>query len=272
MKFDWARKLSDRQWAEALIGKPDGRYTVPPMPSEAIQKKFVGSSGMDAFKDPGIFFKETRTIMESYGARLSNNSKILDFGVGWGRFYRWLLRDFSPESIIGADVDPEMITLCKQDMPFGRFEQIPAEPPYTFRDNEFDLIFLYSVFSHLSEESFKKIIKEFERITKPGGFVAFTTLLGRHLDVWASQAEARKHIYDQIGFDLIKWRQKAIDGDFLFVPTGGGSSSRPASFYGEAVITESYLRKFLRDGGYEIACFREDTGLPQAFIVLRKVS
>lgn len=269
MKFDWAQKLSDKEWAKTLIGASDCIYPVPPMPSEKIQKMFVGSSGLDAFKEPSIFFKTTRTIMAEKGAPLSAESKILDFGVGWGRFYRWLLRDFSSKNIIGVDVDPEMIALCKKDMPFGLFEQISAEPPYKFKEKEFDLVFLYSVFSHLSEDSFLKILKELARILRPGGFVSFTTLKGVHLDVWASQDGIRKHIYEQIGFNLNKWRQKALNGEFLFIPTGGGSSSRPSSFYGEAIITKSYLENTLADSRLEIVCFREDTILPQAFVVLR---
>ena len=272
MDFEWARKLNDKQWAEALVGATDRAHSVPPMPSEAIQKMFVGSSGLDTFIEPSIFLKLIRSAMAQKGSPLSNHSKILDFGVGWGRFYRWLLRDFPAKNIIGVDVDPEMIALCDRDMPFGIFEQVTADPPYNYNNNEFDLVFLYSVFSHLSEFSFTSIIKEFTRIVKPGGFLAFTTLKEAHLNVWASQDKARKDIHEQIGFNLNTWKQKALDGDFLFVPTGGGSPSRPASHYGEAIITKLYLGKALLGSDFEIMCFSEDARLPQTFVGLRKKS
>lgn len=39
----------------------------------------------------------------------------------------------------------------------------------------FDLVFAYSVFSHLSEETHEKWLEEFRRILKPGGLLIVTT-------------------------------------------------------------------------------------------------
>jgi hypothetical protein len=108
----------------------------------------------------------------------------------------------------------------------------------------------------------------------PYALLEFVVELNAHPDtVSAACVYFRRDMIQQVGgFDLNKWLQKAFSGEFLFVPTGGGSSSRPASFYGEAIITKSYLGKVLPDSGFEIVCFSEDTGLPQTFVVLRKAS
>jgi hypothetical protein len=43
--------------------------------------------------------------------------------------YRYLLREFNPDNIVGMDVLPEAIDTCRHAMPFGTFHLIPTAPP-----------------------------------------------------------------------------------------------------------------------------------------------
>ena len=81
----------------------------PPMPREDLQRHFVGASGADAFNEAFIFYKELKRYACSLGIGLDHNTRVLDFGVGWGRFYRLFLRDFAVENFVGIDVDQECI-------------------------------------------------------------------------------------------------------------------------------------------------------------------
>jgi SAM-dependent methyltransferase len=47
--------------------------------------------------------------------------------------------------------------------------------PTSFDDDTFDVVFAYSVFSHLSEDLYARWLAEFSRILKPGGLVIATT-------------------------------------------------------------------------------------------------
>ncbi|HTF72513.1 MAG TPA: glycoside hydrolase family 99-like domain-containing protein, partial [Edaphobacter sp.] len=271
--FGWAAGLSEREWIEFLAGvKPVDGHRPPKLPPADVQRMFVGSDGVTALQETAAFFQRVKRVASANGRPLQHDSKVLDFGVGWGRLYRLLLRDFAVTNLIGVDVDSKAIEMCKEAIPYGSFQQIPSLPPYPLGAGEFDLILLYSVFSHLSEHSLKTILSEFERILKPGGFVAFTTLKKAHLEVWAQRADQphwREHLA-RAAFDAGFWRKKATTGDFLFVPTGGGDESRPSDFYGEAIVTEAFLGKALSKSSLYVAHFSEPGDAPQALVVLRR--
>jgi SAM-dependent methyltransferase len=271
--FGWAGELDEFEWLEFLAGtrQIEGRVP-PPLPSSEVQRMFVGSDGMTAFEEAALFLRRVRTVLSVFGNPLHPSSKVLDFGVGWGRVYRLLLREIRLEHLVGVDVDSKAIEMCKQSLPYGSFSQVPTVPPYSFENGEFDLILLYSVFSHLSEDLFRSIIDEFGRVLKPGGSVAFTTLKGAHLDVWASRVDQPywdAHL-KRANFDLSAWRQRIEDGEFLFVPTGGGDPSRSADFYGEAIVTDAFLRRTLKDTSFQLVYFSDSIDAPQSIAVLLK--
>lgn len=261
-------RYSNTAWARVLAeGRGEG---LPPMPDEEIQRQFVGVSGMDAFADPAAFMDLVVRTARSRRARLKRDSRILDIGVGWGRFYRWLLRDFEVAGLVGVDVDPEMIRLCGAAMPYGDFRLVDPMPPYDFENASFELIMLYSVFSHLSEAACLSLMDEIFRLLKEGGFVAFTTLKEAHLDVWAAQSKAGIGIYDAVGGHPDESRRKMQQGEFLFVATGGGDESRPNSFYGEAIISRSCLTRMLPRWPADLVLVSDERRLRRAIITLQK--
>lgn len=268
VNFNRSRSLNDDQWAATLVENMDFG-----LPSVELQQSMTGSSGIEAFKEAAVFWRRIKESMADGGAPLTDKSAVLDFGVGWGRLYRWALRDLPPENIVGVDVDAAVVDLCKRAMPYGDFRHIQSMPPYdSLGDQTFDLIFLYSVFSHLSERSFLTVIRELVRRLKPNGMLAFTTLRLAHLDVWASKIEApyfRDHLA-RAGFDHAAWRRQAANGDFLFVPTGGGADVLTPDLYGEAIATERYLNRVLPSAGARLASFSEPDDMPQALAIVRR--
>jgi SAM-dependent methyltransferase len=268
MTFDWAAQLSNQEWLEFLAGtRPVAGRSAPLLPAADVQRRFVGSDGITALEETARFLDWIKEI-----SPFPPGSRVLDFGVGWGRLYRQLLRDVAVENLIGVDVDRAAIRMCREAMPYGSFLEITSAPPYPFQDGEFDAVLLYSVFSHLSEPYFRAIVAEFERIVKPGGLLAFTTMRSKHLGVWADRAE-RPYWRDYLGkasFDADRWGEKLAGGEFLFVPTGGGDPSRPAEFYGEAIISEAFLRAFLNGSGFRLVRFADYEGLYQSLVLLER--
>jgi len=59
---------------------------------------------------------------------------------------------------------------------------VPALPPVEFPAGFFDIIYAYSVFSHLNEDTHLKWIEEFSRILKAGGLLLVTTQARRFID------------------------------------------------------------------------------------------
>jgi SAM-dependent methyltransferase len=208
--------------------------------------------------------------MREAGSPLRRDMRVLDFGAGWGRFYRLLMRELS--SVVAVDPDQSCIDLCRDLLPGGDFLEISPRPPYKFNDNEFDLIYAYSIFTHLAEPVFMDILEEFSRIVKPNGFVALTTLPTTQIDVW--QAERKSGEYaraiEHTDFDPVSWRARAEIGDFLYLPTGGAGPTMVPEIYGWAVISRACLERALQGTRFQLLSMGPVSGLLQECVLLRK--
>lgn len=266
-------RLPASEWIDFLLNeKALSGVTAPAMPPVAMQDQFVGSNGRSALNEASIFCEKLREHAISSGQDTSTDRRLLDFGVGWGRLYRILLNHYDPRSLIGVDIDPKCVRSCSDTMPYGTFVQ-SGDPPLPFSAGSFDIVYAYSVFSHLAEHAFRSWMTEFSRLLNPGGLVVFTTLKSPHLDTWRVLSTGNDPWYveylKRAGFDYSKWVARRDAGEFLYVPTGGGDM-RDASFYGEAVVTERYLRRVAPELGLGLVAFDESDELPQAFVVLKR--
>ncbi|MEG3845441.1 class I SAM-dependent methyltransferase [Microcoleus sp. herbarium19] len=249
--FQYAAKLSDKEWFEILVKSIqtpviDG-IQMPGFPPDNIQKNFVGSSGEGALKEAFKFYSEVKSYATKLGNSLTPDSQILDFGCGWGRFIRFFLKDVVPENIYGIDVDPEMVDICRQTVRYGNYSTVKPQPPAGFADNTFDIIYAYSVFSHLSEAVHIQWVEELSKILKPGGFLIATTHSRNFIEFCRSLRGQTNDFgwHKALANSFIDTEQALADydtGKFLYSPTGGGSV-RDASFYGEAVISPSYVKR-----------------------------
>ena len=272
--------LTDEQWRDVLLLSCDHpviqSVEFPPLPDEKLQSGYVGSSGVEAFKEAFVFYQEVRKYARSLGIRLDLNAKVLDFGVGWGRFYRVFLRHLATENFIGIDVDQDCIDLCRASIPYGRFEKCDVAPPFDLiKDKSLDIVYAYSVFSHLNEATSQLWVREFARVLKPGGMLIVTTLKKAHIGVWQNLMETGwegwRQALEQAGFSVPKAESDFDNGMFLYCAIGGGGVlSR--DFYGEAIISPAYVRKAWVPVLDFVDYVAEDTRGPQAVIVMRKPS
>lgn len=262
--FEWAAQMSDDQWADALSGGGD---SVPAMPPADVQAMFVGSSGRASFNEASIFWGRIKEVMAAEGRPMTSASCVLDIGVGWGRIYRWALRDLAATNITGIDVDPKTITMCDEMMPYGDFRHVPPGSDYPVG---YDLAVAYSVFSHVSADVAKSILADTYKALNSGGFVAVTTLLPEHIDVWATLTSTEPHasFLSKAKFDQAEWWERAKNGEHLYVPTGGGDESRPSDAYGEAVAPEGWWAGL---DDWKLVEYSRPSNLPQALVILKKI-
>jgi ubiquinone/menaquinone biosynthesis C-methylase UbiE len=104
------------------------------------------------------------------------NIKILDWGCGPGRIVRHLpdILDKSCE-VYGTDYNKTTIQWCRNNLKGIHFSKNELSPPLNFNDEEFDIIYGISIFTHLSEEMHLAWINEFSRILKKGGILFLTS-------------------------------------------------------------------------------------------------
>ena len=108
-------------------------------------------------------------ILNSCDKSLTNFNSVLEFGCGNGRLIQHLINLRPEAEIHGCDILQKCIVQCRRKFPKGNFVRNSIKPPTGFNDNQFDLIYTYSVFTHLTEKNHLAWLQEFARILKPGG-------------------------------------------------------------------------------------------------------
>lgn len=114
-------------------------------------------------------------ILRRQGRSLRQFRSILEFGCGYGRLTRYLFALAPEADIFGSDISARDIAWCRRTYPKGHFTLNQPKPPLSLADGQCDLIFSYSVFTHLSEQTHKDWLRELARILRPGGLMLHTT-------------------------------------------------------------------------------------------------
>ncbi len=170
--------ITDQFWfwlnTEGIRKSAALRNLLPGLADEITQKEFTGDTGDRTLWEGFYFYRLFKENFEKYKGNIST-AKVLDFGCGWGRIIRYFIKDMPASNLWGCDPTSEMITLCKEQNKWANFELINPDPPSSFPDDTFDMIYSFSVFSHLSEEFHFKVLQEIKRILKPGGIYMTTT-------------------------------------------------------------------------------------------------
>jgi len=109
-------------------------------------------------------------LRERFDRPLTSFSRILDWGCGSGRVTRQLMQ-MGCASITGADIDPDNIQWCRENLKGADFHHLGLNPPTSFADAQFDLVIGISVLTHLSEPDQFRWLAELQRLTKSGGIL-----------------------------------------------------------------------------------------------------
>ena len=114
------------------------------------------------------------SALKNVGRSLVDATSILDFGCGRGRLAKHMIQIVPEASLHGVDVLQDSVAHCRRTIKRGKFLVSGTKPPLEFQDKSFDLIYSYSVFTHLSEPNHKDWLRELARILKPGGVMLHT--------------------------------------------------------------------------------------------------
>lgn len=193
----------------------------PSMASDEVQNNWTGSHGETLLNQSLAFIK---TLIYGYAAITGNkieNANILDYGCGWGRLIRLLYKYVSIENIYGVDPWDESIKICRQNGVKGNLaisEYVPSALPF---ERQFDLIFAFSVFTHLSEKTARTVLQTLRKYISPAGILVITI---RPKEYWgyhrqgALEAEMIK-MHEEQGFAFTPHNRAPIDGDITYGDT-----------------------------------------------------
>lgn len=104
-------------------------------------------------------------LNKNVGRLVADFSRVLDFGCGSGRIARFM----NPSGeFYGCDVNRAVAEFCAATIPHGDFHQNALMPPLRFAADSFDLVYSFSVFSHLRLDVEQAWLAELARIGAPG--------------------------------------------------------------------------------------------------------
>lgn len=167
------------------------------LPEDLLMYLVVNDTDPRAFMEGGRTGAELiRNLLSSHGIDLNGLKEVLDFGVGCGRVFRWWKPYSDKIRFWGMDINPVLVEWCKKNLGFGQFDINGLDPPTQFPRSQFDLIYLFSVFTHLDIATQKRWLAEFWRILRKDGFLMVSVHGDGHA---ANLPEASYRVYKKLG-------------------------------------------------------------------------
>lgn len=269
-------KIDNTKWIETLLKTPNtpviNGVTFPGFPDTNTQVNMIGSSGANALYEVSLLYQEIHNYINKCGMAFTPETRVLDFGCGFGRIIRFFMKDVAPGNLIGTDVYPEFVHTCNNTFQGVQFDQNEPLPPLAYPDASFDIIYAYSVFSHLSESAHLDWLKEFQRILKPNGMV-FITLRQKEFLVNHQRLRGMEGIspYNKALTDFFGDSNTMLPqydaGEYIYLARGGGGVLTN-DFYGDTVIPPRYIEKAWPEYFKVMDLFDDPSRLAQALIVL----
>ena len=144
-----------------------------PMPSVDLVYLTQGIRDSTAYQNsiiPGIY--NMKRYLINSGIEINSVQSILDLGCGTGRLIVGWYLDDPKRKLFGCDINGELLAWAMDSLPKQiKWNQSSLNPPLPYPSNCFDLIYLVSVFTHLSLSSQYSWIEELKRIVRPHGYI-----------------------------------------------------------------------------------------------------
>ncbi len=190
-----------------MIGSQEGH----PLPPPELVYLVIGTREIAWYQLGGLFASQSiTTFLRRNHVDMYNLRSIYDFGCGCGRVLRWFHYLKDQCELWGTDYNPVLVEWCQKNLAeFAQFKVNQAKPPLDFEDNKFDLIYSYSVFTHLARDLQLPWLKELVRVTKPGGHLVITTC-GRRV---AWRMEYPPEFFDQLEQEGIIVLNEELSGE-----------------------------------------------------------
>lgn len=154
---------------------PRLRTWLPGLPAKEVQVAYVGTHGIEAMLRASDFVKDTVANFSDITGKDIRSARVMDYGVGWGRMLRLFYKFVPTEQTYGVDAVPASLALAKEAGLRSHLVlsmQTPRPEPVV--DEPIDLIWAFSVFTHLSETAADAILAAIWSTLGPAGVAVIT--------------------------------------------------------------------------------------------------
>lgn len=229
------RAMTLDQFGELLLELPSSEYPklsaiLPKKAPDSVQQQWTGSSGITLLRQSTSFVNFLVTTYTEITGQSIARAKVLDFGCGWGRLLRLMLYYVDPKQLYGCDAWEESlghIRAARIPASIEKSETIPTDLPFP-PGVEFDLIYAFSIFTHLSEPATTAVLRAFGKRISKRGILVITI---RPEEFWDFLSERRQQ-------DCGALQREHQQRGFSFLPA---DSKKRESVYGDTSISRQYL-------------------------------
>jgi SAM-dependent methyltransferase len=209
----------------------------------------IGSSTIEQFNVQG---DQQVEMLRRYG--LADGMAIYDLACGSGRSAKALRRKRWQGSYKGADIIPALVAYLRESCP-GFDAVVHTDLSIASADASLDLVYAWSLFTHLHHEETYIYLDDIHRALKPGGRLVFSFLefkIPSHWTVFASRVEILKQGRRTSTLDMFLHRDQislwaktlGFDATILYVD-GDDQTSTSSGNFGQSVAV---LQKGSRTG------------------------
>src|SRR5262245_4870942 len=156
---------------------------LPTMPNDEVQLLWTGSSGHTLLAQSVEFVRTLAGYLPTRAGRSAADATLLDFGCGWGRLLRLVCKLVRPSRLWGVDPWDRSIEVCKEHGVLGHLRVSTWIPRELDVPQDIDLIYAFSVFTHLPEEVAAIALRTIHRHMSVGARLLLTI---RPVEYWAS--------------------------------------------------------------------------------------
>jgi len=237
-------------------------------PPHAFQQMFTGGSFQTSYNEAAMFLNHMFDRIEEHSGKIDFKGKrIVDFGCGWGRMLR-LLRsrpELAEAELFGCDQHPEALRICQKTIPNAWFSKTTAYPPCALRSGFVDIVYAYSVFTHLNEAPHLLWASELGRILRPGGYACVTVQPRDFISFCKDFREGTRPPKNPWHEALAKAFVDDVDcfrrydaGEIVFDDAVGGAGVG-GDVYGDALAPKAFIEKHWGRMGFKLVDWFEQT-------------
>ena len=205
-------------------------YFEPLVPLDLIEY-VCGHRDFEEFMRSGmeVFQMLDLAALKHSKKHINGFNSILDFGCGCGRILRFLNK--KGLNVSGCDINQKLIDYCKNSYEYCDTYNNDLFPPLKYKNNSFDLIYSFSVFSHLSIDVEKSWLEELLRVGAPGCLYLITIQGDWFIEKTLSPSEIS--YTEENGFYFKKIHTRSDESSDLNFP----------EYYESSYKTSEYIRK-----------------------------
>ncbi|MFN8152333.1 MAG: class I SAM-dependent methyltransferase [Solirubrobacterales bacterium] len=242
--YELFRDLDDDLWSILLSRQytsyPNILALLPEVPDPQLQVSWNGASGLALLSQTKAFYRHSKAMFAEHGTKPLDESRVLDFGFGWGRILRFFARDIAPGSLLGVDPTEDIIEVSRKSRipaEMARSEFLPESLPY----GDIDLAYSFSVFTHISEGAADTCLNALHKSLAPGGLLIVTIRPPAYLELDPKMHGALAELGDPV--EALK------EPRYVFVPHEAeghpqeGSVDAGEMTYGDCVISLPFVKE-----------------------------